>query len=377
MMRAMRRLRSWPLCCLLAACAGVTPRPESADATILPVREVSSAERQQLEQSVASAMSAVLLRRFEEAEHAARDALAIDPRSARARAVIGMAILHRASLSDPPDLRDANAGEFELRLALQLAPGDPFVGWMHAVFLAETGHMSAAAAAAEQALARAGNATSNELAALLGIAGTYRYELGEERAALPHLRSYLSLRQDDATAFFRLGSSLLRIAAVPQGLKAREVAKTQAIEAATAFGHCHELAPGDEDADLAVATSLWRACELATELGDADRDKLAADARARLQQVAERFPASAEPWFRLGVIAEALKDPATAATVYRQALQRDGRHVGATLNLACLLDAQGDGGAARTLLQRLLTDAALSAQLTPRERNRVRERVGG
>lgn len=377
MMRPMRRLCSWPACWLLAACAGVSPRPETADATTLPTRETTAGERQALEQAVGTAMAAVLRRRFDDAEAAATAALEIDPRSARARAVLGMATLHRATADDPPDLRLSREGEFQVRLALQLAPNDPFVGWMHAVFLAETGHMSAAAEAAEQALARAGNAPSNELAALLGIAGTYRYELGEERAALPHLRAYLTLRQDDATAYFRLGSCLLRIAAVPQGLKAREVARTQALEAATAFGHCFELAPGDEDAGLAAATALWRARELAAELGDAESDAHAAQARNRLQQLAERFPASPEPWFRLGVMAETLGDPTTATTLYREALQRDGRHVGATLNLASLLSTQGDEAAANALLQRILADEALAARLTPRELVRLRSRVGG
>lgn len=374
----MRRRRFWSLCLLLTACAGPGPRPERADAATLPTSELSTEEQRALAQAVERAMQAVVQRQYDVARSNALACLALDARCARARAVLGMVMLQEASLTDPPDLAVSQQAERELVLAEQLAPDDMFVGWMHAVFLAEAGHMSAAAATAERALARvAANTPLGERAALFGIAATYRYELGEERAALPHLRTYLSLRPDDATAFFRLGSCLLRIAAVPQGLRAIEDAKTNAADAARAFERCVELAPGDEDASLAIATAWWRAAELAKELGSGDREQLVAAARARLRETAERFPSSAEAWFRLGVIAEGTEASADAGTCYREALQRNARHIGALLNLAHLLDAQGDQGAATTLLQQvLLTDAALDC-LSPDERARVRDRVGG
>lgn len=370
--------RLWSLCALLTACASPGPRPELADAATLPSSDLSPDEQRALTTEVDRAMAAVVQRNYDAARNHANTTLALDPRNARARAVLGMVMLQEASLVDPPDLPRSQAAEREMRLAEQLAPDDPFVGWMHAVFLAETGHMSAAAAAAERALTRTSSSTPiGERAALYGIAGTYRYELGEERAALPHLRTYLSLRPDDATSFFRLGSCLLRIAAVPQGLHPLEGAKANAVDAARAFERCVELAPGDEDADLAVATAWWRAAELAKELGSSDRQPLVAATRTRLQAIAERFPASAEPWFRLGVVAEGAENAADANACYREALQRNPRHIGSLLNLAHRLDAQGDQGAATTLLQQVLSVDAAADCLSPDERARLRARIGG
>lgn len=389
MIRAMpRRGCCWSLLLLTAGCAGVSPDPDTADASTLAVREIPAEDRGRLAAAVERAMQSVVLRRFDDARTAAEEALAIDPRSARARAILGMVRLQAASLADPPDLIAANEGEFELRLARQLAPDDTFVGWMSAVFLAERGHTSAAAEAAEQALARAAQAPPSERAALLGIAGTYRYELGEERAALPHLQAYVALRPDDATAHFRLGSSLLRIAAVPQGIESTryQVAQRDAEGAAKAFARCAELSPGDEDAALAVATALWRAAELAkahagVAATDALRTAAAAgdqhrqDAEAQLRAVAARFPASAEPWFRLGVMAEARAANDEARAAYAEALRREPRHVPGMLNLAALLDASGDPAAATALLQQVLVVDSTRPSLTAKERKQLRSRV--
>jgi tetratricopeptide (TPR) repeat protein len=371
-----RRAGSWLLLVWSAACSGVSLRPERADATTLPVREVSAQDRNRLDKAVTNAMQSIVQRRFDAAEAAAGEALAIDPRNARARAVLGMVRLQHASLVDPPDLVDANAGETELLLARQLAPDDTFVGWMWAVFLAESGHTSAAAEAAEQALVRAKGAPPAERATLLGIAGIYRYELGEERAALPHLQEYVDLRPDDATAHFRLGSSLLRIAAVPQGSEGSSNAQTLAEQAAKAFERCAELAPGDEDAAVAVATAHWRASELAKDRHDdeaATRHRDAAE--AHLRAVATRFPDSPEPWFRLGVIAESRSEPAAARTAYAAALQRSPRHVPTLLNLAALLDDNRETEAATALLRHVLDLDTVHPSLTPAERRRVRSRL--
>ena len=56
------------------------------------------------------------------------------------------------------------------------------------------------AAVAEAALTRTTAAPAEERAPLFGLAGRYRYELGEERAALPLLQAYVGLRPDDAAA---------------------------------------------------------------------------------------------------------------------------------------------------------------------------------
>jgi Flp pilus assembly protein TadD len=378
----MPRMRWCGLCSLamvLAACAGVSPDPARADPTSLPRPELTPSERDAAVAAVDRAMSHVLHRRFDAADDDATAALTIDPRNARALAIRGYVKLHRASMSDPPDAFTANGGEHDLRTASLLAPEDSFVGWLHAVFLADSGHLSAAAHAAEQALLRVPNAPPQERAALLGIAGTYRYELGEERRALVHLREYVTLRPDDATAHFRLGACLLAAAALPPGreLAAMTAARDDAAAAVLAFTQCSELSPGDEDAALAIATAHWRAAELAEQTQDgatAARHRQAAEDRLRL--VAERFPASAEPWFRLGVAAEAREANDHARTAYERALKQQPDHVPSLLNLAALQDRTGDAAGATQLLQRALTADAAKPQLESSERRRLRTRIG-
>ncbi len=358
-----------------SACAGTTVDPATADASLLPARELTAEEHARLASLVEESMVAVRRRRFDDAGRAATAALAIDARSARARAVWAMVLLQRAATVSPPDSFDANAGEFELQLARQLAPDDAFVGWIAAVFLAETGHLSAAAHAAEQTLAHAGAAPAAERAALAGIAGTCRYELGEERAAVPHLHAYVELHPDDAIAHFRLASCLLRIAALTSGGAAVPDAHAHAVAAAQAFERCAELSPGDEDVALAVATAHWRAAELAGDDGDgAIGQQHRQAAEQRLRAVAERFPASAEPWFRLGVAAEQRAAPEQARIAYGEAVRR-APHVGALLGLAALLDHDGDAAAAATLLRQALDADAARTVLTAAQRRAIRERL--
>ncbi|MBL9079237.1 MAG: tetratricopeptide repeat protein [Planctomycetes bacterium] len=363
-----------------AACAGVSPRPKAADAAALPRVALSTDSARDLARHVERAIDAVVQLRYVEAEAEARAALELDPRSARARAVLGMVLFQRAGLDDPPDLFLANRGESELQLAEQLDPTDPFVGWMHAVLLAEAGHMSAAAAQAEAALARAGDRTPQERAALLGAAGTYRYELGEERAAVPHLQAYVALRPDDATASFRLGWCLLRLAGLVSGPRPNslQVAQGQADAAVRSFRRCAQLVPGDDDVALAVGVALLRGAELAEELQDPDgRDERRRDAEASFREVAARFPGNAEALFRAGVTAEARGDEVAAREDYTAALQRDPEHLGSLLHLAACQQRAGatDGDPAqRELLQRALRVGTERGSLTDAERAQLAAR---
>ena len=382
MMRRMFR------CCgtcllLLSACTGVSADPSAANATRIPARELSESESAHVAELVADSMRAVVLRHFDAAETTAGEVLAIDPRNGRAHAVLGLCRQQHALLVDPPDLFASNGGETELVLARQLAPRDTFVAWANALFLAESGHLSAAADAAEQALAIAERAPAAERADILRLAGTYRYELGEERAALPHLQAYVALRPDDAAAHYRLGSSLLRVAAVPravpQALEPNErlAAQRSAESAAKAFARSAELAPGDEAAALAEAAAWWRAAELAGERRDDDAKRTDTEtARARLRTLAERFPNSAEPWFQLGLIAEACKQDDEARAAYGAGLARVPHHPATLLNLGALLDRRGERDGATTLLRTALQVDAIEPFLTARERKRVRDRVG-
>lgn len=362
----------------LAACTGVSPRPDAATASELPVRELDAEQSRRLAQLVEECVETVVLRRYEAAERAARAAIVIDPRCARARAVLGMVLLQEAKLVQPPELFLTNRGDVETVLAEQLAPGDPFVGWMRAVFLAETGHMSAAAAAAEAALERSRTARPEERAALLGIAGTYRYELGEERAALPLLEEYASIRTEDAAAAFRIGSCLLRIAAVPKGPRAEADAELQAVYAAKEFARSFELAPGDEDAGLAVGTAWLRAAELAAGRGDQAAAAQHRDAaEQQFDKVARLFLGSAEPLFRVGVTAEQRGDAEAARLAYERALERDGNHLGSLLNLAALCAAGAAPERVPALLQKALQVDAERPALTDAERRSIAKRLRG
>jgi tetratricopeptide (TPR) repeat protein len=378
MMPRMRSSGCAVLLCLLLGCAAVSPRPESADATSLPVRELDEHDRNARDVHLEGAIQNVMLRRYVLAENEATTVLAIDPRSARARAVLGMARLQLAQQESPPDQRACNAAELEMHLARQLGSEDAFVGFLSAVFLAESGHMSAAAAEAEAALARTRQAPAADRASLLGIAGTYRYELGEEIAARPHLEAYVALRPDDAAAQFRLGASLLRIAAMPQGSKHRRFIDAQANAelAALAFERCFQLSPGDDDAAIAITTAVWRAAELAEQNGDqASATKLRLAAEQRLQTIAGEFPDNAEVWFRLGLVAEHRLVAADAETAYANALQRDAGHTGAALNLAALRLARGDESGAIGLWQRVLERDVSQPMLTARERKELHARI--
>lgn len=371
-----RRISCWLVIPWLVACSAVSPDPSKATIDDLPIVALNEEQGAACAQLEGSAIEAVVQGRYEEAQAFATRALAINPRSARGRAVSGMVKLQLASRQQPSDWFAIRAAEVEMELAKQLEPSSAFVGWLHAVFLAESGHMSAAASAAEDALVRSADAPASELAALFGIAGTYRYELGEERAARPHLEAYVALRPDDSAAHFRLGSSLLSIAKTPQGSPPPySVARTEAEAAAAAFARCFELAPGDEDAALAVATAWLRAAELADLQGNrqAERDGLYDKTVDYLQKLATQFPANAEVYYRLGVLASMRAQPKVAYVAYRAALDRDGDHVGSLLNLASLMIADGELESARALLLRVTAADSASADLTSNERERIEQ----
>ncbi|MEC8652419.1 MAG: hypothetical protein VXY92_07635 [Planctomycetota bacterium] len=363
----------------MAACAGVAPDPAAVSIDALPLRELSEDARARCAALEQSAIEAVVQRQYVAAEEAANAALEIDPRSARAHAVRGMVTLQQAAAVDPIEWRGLRQGESEMAVARLLAPADAFVGWLHAVFLSESGHVSAAAAAAEAALERCADAPAAEKAALLGIAGTYRYELGEERAAVPHLEAYPPLRPRAATAQFRLGACLLVMSKTLQGVPPPyRVGQSYAEQAADAFRRCVELAPGDEDASSSIAAALLRAAELARLKPEGDPASRAAEAALLEQQaldhlrtVTERFPDSAEARFRLGVVAGQLRQAELAQQSYRDGLARDPSHAGCLMNLAAMASERGDRDEARGLLLRLLAAEDARQQLTSEERQLV------
>ena len=368
-----RTFSAWLLASALFGCAGVSPDPSQASIDDLPEVTLSPEDQDQCEALEQDAVDAVVRLRYEQAGEIADRVLALNPRSAKARAVRGMVRLQLAAKDKPTDWYGARAGEVELELARQLEPDSAFVGWMHAVFLAESGHMSAAAQAAEEALVRSAAAPAAERAALLGTAATYRYELGEERAARPHLEAYVALRPDDAAAFFRLGASLLSIAKTPQGSPPPYVtSQRDAEQAAAAFGKCYALKPRDEDAALAMSAAWLRAAELAElQSKPAERDALRARAVEHLNGLAATFPGNAEVHFRLGVLATMQPDAKAARAAYVAALARDEGHVGSLMNLAALVAAAGEVDQAKAFYARLLAAPGASIELSRRERERI------
>lgn len=369
---------------LAAACAGVSVDPRTASVDDLPPAAADDAARAAALADAEAAVAAYRATRTTEAAAAAEAALAVDPRCGRALAVRALVQWRQAQADaaaaggGTPPQADANAAEAALRRALAATPADAFAGLALATFLGDVDHLSAAAEAAEAALAAARAASDVDRVDLLGVAAACRYELGEERAALPHLQAFVAARPDDAPMQYRLGAALLAIAALPEGPAPNSflLAQRQAEAAARSFQRAFDLRTNDAEAGLAVATAMLRAADLAGER-DADAEQAAALAAASAQAraLAGRFPADPEPWWLFGVAAERQGDPAAAAQAYDEALARRPDHGGALLHRAALADEAGDGALAKGLLQRVLAADAAAPCLSDGERKRVRQRL--
>lgn len=367
-----RRVMSLAPLALMLGCRGVSPDPAVLATEPLPASASTADARAAASAHAQRALAAWEAGQPEQAEEAARDALDRDPGLLRARAILGRCLQERAMRQTPPDLALLNQADGETLRAATLAPADPVVGRLRAGFLERAGHITAAAAAAESALAQlpstaAGESLDPDRVALIAMAADLRYELGEERQALPWLRQLTTQRPGDARAWFRLGVCL----AGGQDAAALE-------SAAAAFQRSAELTPADRAGWLAQGSALYRAAEAAARAGDeARRERHLVAAAAVFGAAAEQFPADGEPCFRQGLVLESAADPSGAAAAYRRALQRQADHGGALLNLAGLL-AQHEaedpvaGAEARELLRRALDGArAGTIRLTPPERERI------
>ena len=330
----------------------------------LPQLQLDAAARARADAAADPAAAALDARHYELAEQQARDILDQAPRQARARAVLGLCLQQRASLVTPPDLRLQNTGEGEVLLAAKLAPADPVVGRLHVQFLLRVGHASAAAVAGEAVLAQLPRGDDVDYVALLALCGECRYELGEERLARPHLLALVDLRPDDAIASFRLGICLLRTAA-DEATVARQIGRAQ--DAAAAFQRASALAPGDEDAALAVGRAYARAAEFD---GGNGRDQALTLATTAFAAAAAKFTDSAEACFCQGVALQGRDLHEAAAQAFEEALRRDPDHLGALLDLALLRAAEP--AVAQALLRRALALGDRGPQrLTAAERARI------
>lgn len=353
----------------LPACTGVSPRPEELAARPLPPPSSDAATAAAVAEATAAARQALQQRRFAEAEELAEAALRRDPGADRARVVLGSAMLGRALRErgrdgELPELALVHRADGETLTAFRRSPGDPVVGLLRGRCLADSGHLTAAAAAAEESLGRIAPSADPDYLELLEAAAAWCYELGEEERATPHLRELLHRRPGDVAAHFRLGFCLLRAAATAAGAE----------EAAREFARAAELLPDDGDLQLAIVAAHARAAELWAEAGDAGRAAAARDAAlAACAEAAGRFPALAEPHFRAGVLAERGGDAAAARSAYEEALRREEDHLGALLNLAALHHAAGEAALARALWGRAL---AQGERLGESERERILDLLG-
>jgi hypothetical protein len=367
-----------------AACAGVSTDPRTASVDDLPPAATDDAARVAAVTAADAAVAAYRATRTTEAAAAADAALTADPRCGRALAVRALLQWRQAQTDAAadgdrtPTLTAANAAEAALRRAVAAAPRDAFAGLALATFLGDVDHLSAAAEVAEAALGAAASASTADRVDLLAVAAACRYELGEERAALPHLQACVAARPDDADMQYRLGAAQLAIAALPEGPAPNSflLAQRQAEAAARAFQRAFELRTNDAEAGRAVAAAWLRAADLAAERDAAgERATALAAASAQARALAARFPADPEPWWLLGVIAERSADPTAAAAAFDAALVRQPAHPGALLHRAALAEEAGDAPLAKALLQRALAADAAAPCLTDAERKRLRRRL--
>jgi tetratricopeptide (TPR) repeat protein len=359
------------LTCLLpiAACAGVSPSPEAIAAQEHTPAVLDAVGQQDLQSKTEAALQALTSGDPELAVSQAEAALALDPAAPRPRAALGLALLRQAMRRLPPDLNLQSRGDGETLAASRAAPADLVVGLMRTRFLAESGHLSAAAAAGEACLKLQGMTGQAEYVPLLATTAALCHELGEERRASPWCIQLAERQPDDAGVQYRLGENLLEVADSP----------AMAAAGARAFAKCADLAPDDLAARLAVVACQVRAAELADKAGkSSDAANFLGEAAKACADAAARFPKLAEPWFRAGVVAEQRNDSAAARTAYERALQIEPEHMGSLLNYAAVLDASketADKDAAKAAWRRALARDAASGGLKAAERSRIEARL--
>ena len=344
-----RILRIVAVSCL-AACSTPGPLPENIAAAELPAAaQLTPAERERLDMHVRAGIRDLELRDHHGAADQAGRALAIDGRAARAWAIAGRARQLLASFEQPPSLDEMHRAEGELRRASGLAPADPVVARLHAEVLRSTGHLTAAVQRAEAGLEAAPNDAD-----LVAVAASLRYDLGDERRAIPHFERLLDLNPDTADAYYRLGECLVTVARS----SIDEEAKRRAAEAARAAYRTYtEREPSDPDGffGVALAESLVDGAEF-----DAER------ALAALRRAATLDALSPRADFNRGVILDRVGEPERAREAYRAALTRDRDHLPSILNLAANAAAAGLDDDARELCRR-----ALELDVPSRERRRL------
>ncbi len=337
----------------LTACGGIAPPPDQFE--VPAPRELDDVDRRRVLELELKARSALGAGAYDTATEAARDGLAIDPRHGILRALLGRALMGRAQRERPPRLDLWHDAERELRLASTLAPTDPEVAIAHLQMLEADGHLTAAVELLDPVLA-----ANPRDPRLLREASRLRYELGEERAALPHLVLLLVLEPEDAETRWRLAQCQLAMAAAAPPAEAPKLYR----EAASSFAQYRVLRPDDAGGALGEGYALLT-------LADLDEPATPQELAAVLPHfvaAARLAPREPDPLYAQALLHERLGTPDVAIALYREAIVRDPSHVPAHLNLVAALAANDDPGQARAAAMR-----ALALPLPANERDRLRE----
>ncbi len=328
---------------LLAACSSPGPLPEEMAANLPAQRQLSPATQERVRKLTQDALLGLLAGNYPLATQEALAAIAVDPRAARARAVLGRCLLQQAQEVQPPELSLMQRAEGEMLRAKRLDPDDPEIGVFYAQFLIIEGHLSRAAEELDQVL----GLHANHLSALR-TASEIRYEMGEERAALPLLQRLLVNDPEDSQAVYRLGHCQLRLAEAAARRDSMEspMPDPQALyqQAALSFQRYQSLQPGNADGFLGEGHALFQAmCLSASDEADAAAVE---KVLGTFKQAGSLRPKSPVPLHSRAVVHEYLGRLPEAQSLYELALLLNPDYLPSILNLAALAAAAGDHQAA-------------------------------
>lgn len=339
---------------LLAACSGLGPTADQIASVLPPEVELSADQEARVAAQTEEAVAHLRRERWAEARSAAEAALDIAPRAALARAIRARCTMQEALVETPPLLGLWRRAEGNLRVAEQLEPDDPEIALLHAEFLEADGHLSLAATTVERVLGPHPNETR-----CLRAASRLRYELGEERAALPHLSLLLRIDPSDDASRYRMARAQLRLA---QTMAAEMRADSEKIEgytaAATTFAVYRGRVPDDAEGLVGEAVARFEIQKLRKESDPQELQELIT-MFAAASKIDQHSP---DPEFNRGVVLEFSGDAQAAELAYRSALERDPEHLPSLLNLAANLVAVQRGPEAVEFCRRALVLAPTSSE---------------
>ncbi|MCB9870581.1 MAG: hypothetical protein H6837_12045 [Planctomycetes bacterium] len=358
---------------VLVSCSAVGPSPAERAATEPPRREPSADQLQAIARHTQAALAALRGGDPKVARREAEAALLMLPRAGRARAILGRAMLAEAlRQDDPPPLPQVEAAEGELRLALRMDPQDLEIRVLFAEFLAATGRVTHAADQLDEVLR-----TQPEHRAALRAAARMRFELGQERAAVPLLERVLQHLPRDAETHRQLALCRYRLAEAtaagdvdPLPADAAAAARTAFLAAAESFRKYADLAPGSVGGYLGEAAAKFAAARLLPAASAPQMRTECAAVLSILAAGARIGVTSPGPHHSAGVVHEHLDQTREAKQAYEQALRRDRDHVPSVLNLAALLQRTGDRLGALDFYRR-----ALKLELSSDERRKVQRLI--